>query len=190
MLRPSRSWPLLLVLAAAAADAQPQRYELDPNHSFVYFELLHFGTSTRRGRFAGVGGEVTIDPAAGTGYLGLRIATATADTGVRLLDARLRDSDLLASRAYPYAYFVATHFRFEHATPVEVRGEFTLRGISQPLSLHALRYACRHDEKTKIEVCGGDFEADFDRSEFGITFALPFVADRVHLLVSAEGRRR
>ena len=42
---------LLLCAGAAPAHAEPVDYALDPAHSFVHFELLHFGTSTIRGRF-------------------------------------------------------------------------------------------------------------------------------------------
>ena len=40
------------------------------------------------------------------------------------------------------------------------------------------------------EVCGGDFEAEFKRSDFGITHSLPFVGDAVRLVVQIEGVRR
>ncbi len=191
----------LLSLFTATARAAPQTYTLDPAHSWVQFELLHFGTSTIRGRIGPVQGSVTLDPAAGTGELGLRIATATVSTGVRVFDARIRAADLLASEAYPEAYFVATRFTFDGDRLAEVRGEFTLRGVSQPLSLRATRYGCRPDTDTPgnasasasagggAEVCGGDFEGEFKRSEFGATFGLPFVGDRVRLQVQVEGRR-
>ena len=183
----------LLTLFTAAARAAPLTYTLDPAHSWVQFDLLHFGTSTIRGRMGPVQGSVTLDPAAGTGELGLRIATATVSTGVRVFDARIREADLLASAAFPEAYFVATRFSFDGERVTEVRGEFTLRGVSQPLSLRALRYACRRDTDTApgsdVEVCGGDFEGEFKRSDFGATFGLPFVADRVRLQVQVEGRR-
>lgn len=179
---------LLLALAAASAGAQPAVYVLDPAHSFVHFEVLHFGTSTSSGRFGPIAGAVTLDRAAGRGEVGLRIPTASVDTGLPVFNARLREGDLLASAEFPDAYFVATQFRFEGRSLAEVRGEFTLRGVSQPLSLFARRFACRHDEGT--EVCGGDFEGELLRSEFGATFGLPFVADRVRLVVQVEGRRR
>jgi polyisoprenoid-binding protein YceI len=198
-----RGWPpakvaaLAVALAVAlgvalaaphAAGAAEQRYVLDPAHSRVHFEVLHFGTSTVRGRFGPVDGEVMIDPAAGRGELSLRIATADVDTGIGFFNARLKEDDLLAVGAWPEAYFVATRFRFEGPRLVEVRGEFTFRGTSQPLSLQAQRYACRPDGDS--EVCGGDFEASFKRSEFGATFGLPFIADLVRLQVQVEGRRR
>jgi polyisoprenoid-binding protein YceI len=180
---------LLLALLPLTALADRVSYELDPEHTFVHFEVLHFDTSTLRGRFGPVTGEVQIDRAAGSGALSLRIATAGVSTGLAVLDSRLRRDDLLATEAFPEAYFVATRFRFAGDTLAEVRGEFTLRGMSQPLSLTAVRYGCRREGATG-EVCGGDFEAEIKRSEFGASFGLPFVGDRVRLHIQAEGRRR
>jgi polyisoprenoid-binding protein YceI len=41
---------LLTLSAAAVVLASPVVYALDPDHSVVHFEVLHFGTSTLRGR--------------------------------------------------------------------------------------------------------------------------------------------
>jgi polyisoprenoid-binding protein YceI len=185
-----KQWAVAGVIAVAgAAAAQPAVYALDPDNSFVHFEVLHFGTSTSRGRFGPIQGAVTLDRAAGHGEVGLRIATAQVDTGLAIFNARLRQADLLASEEHPEAFFVARNFRFANGQPVEVRGEFTLRGVSQGLSLRALRFACRTEEATRQEVCGGDFEGEILRSDFGATFGLPLVANRVRLVVQIEGRR-
>lgn len=187
-----RSAALLpLLLGAAAALAQPaptaQVFTLDPDHSFVHFEVLHFGTSTIRGRFGPVRGTVTLDRTQRSGELGLAIDTATVDMGHPIFTARMKQADLLATEAFPQAYFVATRFRFEGDQLAEVRGEFTFRGVSQPLSLKAQRFSCRIDGAQ--EVCGGDFEAELLRADFGASFIVPLVANRVRLLVQVEGRR-
>ena len=179
---------LILVLAAAPAPAAPAIYVLDPEHTFVHFEVQHFGTSTSRGRFGPVTGEVTLDRAAGRGDLGLRITTANVDTGMAIFNARLRQADLLASSEFPEAFFVARNFRFEGDRVAEVRGEFTFRGVSQPLSLRARHFGCRQD--SGAEVCGGDFEGELLRSDFGATYLLPLIGDRVRLTVQVEARRR
>jgi len=177
-----------LAPALAQSVPGPVTYQLDPNHTFVTFEVLHFGTSTLRGRLGPVTGEVTIDRAARSGDLRLRIPMATLNTGLRVLDARLKQPDLLATTEYPEAYFVATRFQFDAAGGVkEVRGEFTLRGVGEPLSLVARSFACRHDDMLRKEVCGGDFEADLKRGRFGATFGEPFVSDDVHLVIQVEG---
>ena len=60
----------LLPLAAAAtlltgmAQVQAASYAIDPTHTFVTFEISHFGTSTNRGRFDKKEGTVAFDRAA------------------------------------------------------------------------------------------------------------------------------
>jgi polyisoprenoid-binding protein YceI len=191
MKRPAAVMAIAVIAATAArsAEAQMANYRLDPERSFVHFEVLHFGTSTTRGRFGPVQGVVQLDRRAGRGELSLAIDTASVDTGVPVFNARLRQDDLLASQAYPRAYFVASQFRFAGEQLAEVRGEFILRGVSQPLSLRALLFGCRLDVARQREVCGGDFEAEILRSEFGATLGLPLVANRVRLVVQVEGVR-
>jgi polyisoprenoid-binding protein YceI len=182
---------VLMALVCSSASAQSVSYTLDPSHSNVTFEVQHFGTSTTRGRFNQVGGQVVLDRSAKKGEVSLRINTASVDTGIGVFNARLRQADLLASTAYPEAYFVATQFRFDGDRVAEVRGEFTLRGIGQPLSLRALRFACyAPPDDASAEVCGGDFEGEVKRSDFGATFGLPLVGDRIRLLVQVEARRQ
>lgn len=178
-------------LATTAAQAEPRSYTLDATHSWVQFEVLHFNTSTIRGRIGPVEGSVLLDPEAGRGEVRLAVSTASVSTGIRVFDARLRQDDLLASTAYPEAYFVATRFTFSEGRLAHLRGEFTWRGVSQPLQLNALRFGCRRDEGQgpPAEVCGGDFEGEVLRSDHGATFGLPLVGNRVRLLVQVEGRR-
>jgi polyisoprenoid-binding protein YceI len=177
----------LLLAAALPAGAAPEVFDLDPAHSFVQFEVSHFDTSTLRGRFGPLHGEVLMDAAAGRGRVGLVIAMQTLDTGWKLLDARLRKPDLLDVEGHPDAYFVAERWRFADGRPVEVTGEFTLRGSSVPLTLRALRFGCNGDTPRR---CGGDFVGELLRSSFGATFGLPLVGDKVTLRVQVEGLQR
>jgi polyisoprenoid-binding protein YceI len=52
--------------------------------------------------------------------------------------------------------------------------------------LKAQRFRCYLNPLFRREVCGGDFEGELVRSAFGITHSLPFVADKVRLLVQVE----
>ena len=183
------------VLAAAtitgAATAQPVAYPLDPSHSFVTFEVLHFDTATIRGRFGPLAGEVQLDRQARSGRAQVVIDTAAVSTGVAALDARLRQDDFLAVTAHPQAFFVAERFEFSaDGTVTALTGELTLRGTSQPLRLQAQRYRCYTSPLLRREVCGGDFEAEFKRSAFGIVHSLPFVADTVRLKIQVEAIRQ
>ena len=178
---------MMLGLATLPAAAAPEVFDLDPAHSFVQFEVSHFDTSTLRGRFGPVQGEVQMDATAGRGRIGLVIDLRTLDTGWKLLDARLRRPDLLDVDGQPQAYYVAERWRFADGQPAEITGEFTLRGTSVALTLRAVRFACTQGSPRR---CGGDFEGELLRSAFGATFGLPLVGDRVRLRVQAEGTQR
>ncbi len=173
---------------APAAPAAPEVFDLDPEQTFVQFEVRHFGASTLRGRIGPIRGEVLLDAQAGRGRVGLVIDLRTLNTGLKLLDLRLRQPDLLDVAGHPEAYFVAERFRFSQGQPVELTGEFTLRGIGTALTLRALRFACLDNEQPRR--CGGDFEGEVLRSTFGASYGVPLVADRVRLRVQVEGLQR
>jgi polyisoprenoid-binding protein YceI len=183
----------LLVFGACvpAAHAEPVRYRFDPTHTFAHFEVSHFGTSTIRGRLGPLNGEVEIDRSARRGRVQVEIDTSLASTGVSVLDARLREPDMLSVQVHPKAYWVAERMEIDDAGQVKsMRGEFTLRGISLPLTLTAVRFNCYTSPLLRREVCGGDFEGQFSRGAVGITHSLPFVSDTVRLLVQVEAIRQ
>jgi polyisoprenoid-binding protein YceI len=155
----------------------------------VYWEVLHFGTSTARGRFDDIDGHIAWQPGSGHGVVSISVGTGSVNTGVRPLDAVLRGSDYLHTREHPRAYFVARDLRTSQGQLQALHGELTLRGRSWPLVLRATHFRCAPHPQQGRELCGGDFEAVFNRSDFGITEGLPFVGDRVRLLVQVEALR-
>jgi polyisoprenoid-binding protein YceI len=178
----------LLVGAQLPAQAEPVAYAFDPDFTRVHWEVRHFGTSTQRGRFDRLRGSVTLDRTAQSGDIGIVIDTASVSSGVAPLDAMLRGSGFLASTDFPEAYFVARQFRFDGERLIEAHGEFTLRGVSRPLTLKAIGFGCRSDA-ARGEVCGGDFEALLLRSDFGASYGLPFIGNEVRLVIQVEGVR-
>lgn len=181
---------LLAAAGASPAAAQGVTYLFDPTHTQVTWEVMHFGTSTMRGRFNRIEGFASLDRAARQGELNVTIDTASINTGVLPLDGLLRGAQGFSSQEHPKAYFIARQMNFEGDKLVSVRGEFSLRGVGQPLLLRATHFGCYDHPMLKREVCGGDFEAELMRSSFGINHSLPFVGDRVRLLVQVEGVRQ
>ena len=184
---------LIAALAAAvpaAAQAEPVTYVFDPSHTQVTWEVKHLGTSTLRGRFNRIEGNVTLDRTARKGDLSVTIDTASISTGVAPLDGLLRGAQGFSVQEHPKAYFVAQQMAFDGDKLASVRGEFTLRGTSQPLTLRAVGFNCYMHPMLQREVCGGDFEAELMRSSFSINHSLPFVGDKVRLLIQVEGVRQ
>lgn len=165
-------------------------YEVEPHHTFVTFEVLHNGTSTTRGRFDVVEGRVSYDPAARSGQADIRIDTASIDSGSDPFDEHLRNADFLDVGKFPEARFQSTAFVFEGERLAAVQGRLTLLGATHEVELRAERFNCYRNPRIDREVCGGDFQADIQRSQWGMDFGLPGIPDAVRLVVQIEAIRQ
>ncbi len=173
--------------ALGTAQAAPATYTVDPTHTFATFEILHFGTSTYRGRFDKKEGSVTIDTAAKTGKVELSIDLTSVSTGVEGLNKHLQTKDFFNVAEFPTAKFVADQFSFAGDKVSDVTGTLTFLGKTHPVTLKATRFGCYTNPMLKREVCGGDFEATLMRSQWGMGYGMPAVLpDAVHLLVQVE----
>ena len=183
--------PALLAATAAAAQAAPATYTIDPTHTFATFEALHFGTSTNRGRFGKNSGTVVIDKVAKTGKVDLTIDMTGISTGVGPFDAHLKGADFFDVANHPTARFVGEQFVFDGDKVKEVSGQLTLRGKTAPITLKAVRYNCFDHPMLKREVCGGDFEATVKRSLHGVNWGLQMgVVDDTKVVIQVEAVRQ
>jgi polyisoprenoid-binding protein YceI len=182
---------LLAVMAAigftAAAHAESATYAIDPSHTFASWEIAHFATSTNRGRFNKTSGTVTLDKAAKTGSLDVTIDTTSLDTGTAAFTKHISSDEMLNVAAFPTAHFVANKFVFNGDKVVEVDGNLTLMGKTNPIVLKAQNFNCYMNPMVKREVCGGDFDATLVRSQYGVTYGLNYgFPDAMHLVIQVE----
>jgi polyisoprenoid-binding protein YceI len=162
-------------------------YALDPTHTFATFEINHFNTSTIRGRFDKKEGTLEFDRTAKTGKINIDIFTDSVNSGVSFFDKFLTGFTMFDSVAYPKARFVSEQFKFEGDQVSAINGSFTLLGKTHPLSLKATNFSCYQHLLLKREVCGGDFEASFDRSLYGMNYGLIFGFPKmVKLIIQVE----
>lgn len=184
---------LLLVSLGTAfglAQAESVTYNIDPTHTFVTFEVQHFGTSTARGRIEKKQGSVVLDRAAKTGRADITLDVASLSTGIGALDGHLKSKDFFNVTEFPTAQFVGDNFTFEGDKVTAVSGTLTMMGKTLPIKLVATNFNCYQSPFLKREVCGGDFGATIQRSAYGITYALPNVSDSVRLLVQIEAAKQ
>jgi len=177
----------LLTVTTLGARAEAVSYALDPTHTFVAFEIGHFGTSTNRGRFDRKQGTVQLDKAAKTGKLDVTIDTSSINTGTEPFNKHLQSKDLLNAGDFPTAKFISDKFVFTGDKVSEVAGQLTLLGKTLPVTLKATNFNCYESPMLKREVCGGDFETTIVRSQWGVNYGLSFgFPDSVRLVVQVE----
>jgi len=179
-----------LLAAASLAQAEAVTYAVEPMHTYVTFEVRHFGTSTNRGRFDKKEGSITLDRAAKTGRADITIDTASISSGLPLFDGHLSGDNFLRAKEFPTARFVGDKFSFDGDKVAAVSGTLTLLGKTQPITLNATNFNCYDSPMLKREVCGGDFEATLQRSAYGMTYGLPGIPDSVKLVIQIEAVRQ
>ena len=181
----------LLAVAAATAmtagAAQAANYAIDPTHTFVTFEISHFGATTNRGRFDKKQGTVEFDRAAKTGKVDITIDTTSVNTGTPTFDKHLQSADLFNAAQHPKITFVSDKFSFNGDKVSEVTGQLTLLGKTAPVTLKATQFNCYDSPMLKREVCGGDFETTIDRTQWGMNYGVEWgFPKNVRLVVQIE----
>lgn len=160
-------------LISANSFATPVTYVLDPRHTYPSFAADHLGgVSVWRGKFTDTSGKVVYDKDAKTGSIEVTVNTNSIDFGLAKLDEHVKSPDFLDTAKFPTATYSGTFTQWNGSTPTEAQGTLTLHGVSKPLTLKINSFMCKPHPMTKKEVCGADASASFNRSDFGMTWAM------------------
>lgn len=170
-------------------------WKIDPTHTTVEFGVKHMMFTTVRGRFADVGGTVSLDeqhPERSSAKV--EIAAASIDTNVAPRDEHLRGADFFDAATHPTLTFVSTRVQgpIVEGKPFKLIGDLTIRGTTREVALDAV-YAGTGKDPWGGTRAGFDATGEIDRVEFGLTWnqALEaggvLVANRIkiHLAVQA-----
>lgn len=178
--------PLLASLLSVSA-AQAADYKLDPTHTKAVFYIDHFNTSTNSGGFYEINGDISFDPETMDGKMDISIPVKTLNTGMAAFDKHVTDADMLDAEKFPTIEFKSTKWNFDEDKLVSVDGDLTMKGKTLPIQLTATKFGCYQSPIFKAEVCGGDFEATIDRTQWGVDFLVKEgMAKMVKLEIQAE----
>jgi polyisoprenoid-binding protein YceI len=172
-LRPAMLGVALGVFGVSAAIAAPMTYQIDSAHTYPSFEVDHGGVSVWRGKFNSTSGTITMDKEAETGTVAITIDISSIDFGNQGLNdhvtgAQRPDPTMLDAAQFPTATYEGTLTDWVDGAPTAVEGMLTMHGVSQPVNLEIQKFVCGPGRGG--ETCGADAYAEFDRSDFGVTF--------------------
>lgn len=182
----------VLTLVAGAALATPVTYECDPSHTYPSFEADHMGgLSVWRGKFNKTSGTIVYDKENQTGTVNITVDTGSVDFGQDKLNEHAQGPDLFNVAKYPTATYKGKLARFVNGAPTEVDGEFTLLGVTRPLTLTIKQFKCMINPMTKKEVCGADAAGSFNRDDYGMTMGKQYGFNMsVKLAIQVEAIRK
>lgn len=166
-------------------------YAVDPAHTMVVWEVDHLGFSKYSGIFGDVTGTLVLDPAnlaASKVEVTIPIAkvtTASAGLTGHLLSAGKDGAKPDFFGAAPAdAKFVSTRIVLDKdGDEAKVTGDLTLNGVTRPVTLDVEFHGA--GSMNKKENVGFEAEATIRRSDFGISYGIPMVSDKVELEIHA-----
>lgn len=185
MIRPAIACGLAASIAVAAS-AEPLTYNIDPRHTFPQYEIGHMGFSLQRGRFDKTQGTIVLDLDAHKGSVEAATDTSSVDSGEPKLDEHLKGADFFDAKNFPQMTFKASDLAFEGEALKKVSGQLTIKGVTKPVTFDVGYFKCGNSLVALRKVCGADLSARIHRSDFGMGYGVPMVADEVLLRVNVE----
>lgn len=170
---------------------KPGSYQIDPQHTSVLFKINHMGMSTFVGRFNSSDASLEFDPThMENAKLSAVINIASIDVNNKDLEETLRGSSWFDTEKYPQALFETTSVQLVDQTHAKFSGNLKLHGVSAPIVLDVVFNGGGENMLTGRYTIGFTATTHFKRSQFGIDYLVPAVADEVNVEVFAEFQKR
>lgn len=173
---------LAFTQAVWAADS----YTLDPSHTYPRWQASHFGFSTHRGQFNRTSGKLVLDPAAGKGSVEVTVEAASVSTSDPKFDDHLKSADFFDVAKHPSITFRSKSMKFENGKPVAASGDFTMLGITRPMTFRISQVHCGPHPIVKKDACGAEVSGTVKRSAFGMKYGIPGISDDIRLAIQVE----
>lgn len=182
--------------APAPANTDPMKvqagtYAVEPTHTRIQFAVSHMGFSTWFGDFTEASGSLTLDPKApARDAVDVTVKTASVSTTNAKLDEELRDPTWFDAAKFPTIRFRSTKVTPTGPGRADVTGDFTLHGVTRPLTLHVTLHGSGANPMSKAYTVGFDGTGVLRRSQFGVTKYVPLVGDEVRITVSGAFEKK
>jgi polyisoprenoid-binding protein YceI len=163
------------------AAAGPEVFRIDPETTRAEFAVDHFWLTTLRGRFGRASGTVVLDHDQRAGTIDFMIDAGSVDTGWPLRDHFIRSEHMFDASRFPQMRFHATTLAFGETGLTGASGELTMHNVTRPIAVRIERMECGTERGGEGHRCGVSVISSIKRSDFGMSFGLPFVGDDIDL---------
>jgi polyisoprenoid-binding protein YceI len=166
-------------------------YTVESTHAQIQWTVNHFGFNDYFGIFGSPTGTLTLDPAKpNDAKVSIDIPIKElATSSVRLTEHMLRPgkdgkpADFFDVAAHPSAKFVSTSVTAT-GTEAKIVGNLTFNGATKPVTLNAKFTGAGNNPFNKKATIGFQASTTINRSDWGMTYAIPLVTDAVRLKIS------
>lgn len=179
-------------VSAQAQKAEAGKYQIDPMHSKVGFEIAHLVISTVEGNFKNFSGDVEINENFSKSNVNASIAVDSIETGVKDRDDHLKSPDFFDVQKHGQMTFKSKKIT---GTPdkFKMEGDLTIRGVTKSVTLEGKYLGAVTDGygNRKIAVTA---KGKINRKDFGLTWSKavevgPVVGDEVTLELKVQAAK-
>jgi polyisoprenoid-binding protein YceI len=175
----------------APIDVQAGSYKIEPYHTQVGFSLSHFGFTNFAGAFSGVSGTLQLDPAKpAKSKLDVSIPVETVLTPVPKLNEELKGAEWFDATQFPTATFTSTKITQTGKASATIFGNFTLHGVTRPITLKAHFIGAGINPIDKAYTVGFEATGAIHRADYGVKTYVPLVGDSVTLTIAGAFERQ
>lgn len=183
---------LVLMLSLVSFNSMADDYVIDKKgmHASIQFKISHLGFSWLYGRFNDFNGEFSFDKAnPDASKVKVTINTASVDSNHAERDKHLRSDDFLDVEKFPQASFVSTSFTMKDEKTAVLKGDFTLRGVTKPITIDVEYIGEGKDPWGGYRV-GFEGSTRIALADYGIPKDLGPAARELDLILNIEGIRK
>lgn len=181
-----------LILAAALFTATPvmaapQKYEFDTVHTQIMFSVGHMGYSFSHGKFNKFTGALNLDlEQPEKSSVDVTIDTASIDLDDEKWNTHLKGADFFNVEKFPSMTFKSTKVEKTGENTGKVTGDLTILGVTKPVTLDVTLNKAAVHPYYKKDAAGFSATGSIKRSDFGMNYGLPGVADDVSIKIEVE----
>jgi polyisoprenoid-binding protein YceI len=184
---------ILSILSAFAVTLTPayalEKFTLDPNHSYVDWQINHFGFSNPSGKWFANGTLELDNSKPEDSKVNVTIKVADMITGIPKLDEHLKGDQFFDIAKYPTAKFISDKVSVTGKDTATVQGMLTLHGVTKPVTLQVKLNKADMSPISHKMTAGFSASATIKRSDFGISAYLPGLGDEVQLKIEVEATK-
>ena len=179
-----------IALAQDASNIE-NKYTIEKNHTSVMWIADHFGFSKVSGKFTDISGEIVFDEKKPQiSSVQVEIKTDSIATGLPKFEEHLKSKDFFDVKNFPTAKFVSKKIIVEgKKNKAQIVGDLTLLGITKEVILKAEFNKSAPNPMSQKPTIGFSAKTTINRSDFGMKYALPGIADKVELVIEVEANR-
>jgi polyisoprenoid-binding protein YceI len=178
----------ILLIGSSVVNAM-DTYTLDNTHSYVNWQLNHFGFSNPSGKWYANGSLELDKEKPQDSKANITINVADMVTGLPELDKHMQGEDFFDVAKFPTATFVSNKVTLAGKDKATVTGMLTLHGVTKPVTLNVKLNKLASSPITSKMTAGFSATAAIKRSDFGMTSYLPNLGDEVKLTIEVEATK-